>query len=389
MKKILFTLALLVSFVSFGQKFNGYTHIVVEDIEYKDGSMDKYDLIPKIIKFFKKKGLNTARLDEGYDLYEGEVNSDYPCANLILAISHTVPTPGSATETTFKFFDCNSDEVMKFYISAGCGVEFICDDPSKLSLTAKYDVNKGVEKILKIIKSRIGKYKFNPRKTPKAIELSPNDVAAYNNRGNSKADLEDYYGAIADFTKAIELNPNDAAAYYNRGNAKDDLEDYYGAISDYSKAIELNPNDAAAYYNRGNAKDDLEDYYGAISDYTKAIEIDPKDVDAYYNRGYSKNSLKDYYGAIADYTKSMELDPNNSDIIYFYRGVSKNSLKDYYGAISDYTKAIELDPNNATAYNNRAASKYFANDLKGACEDAKKSASLGYDASKLIQDVCN
>ena len=355
MKKILFTLALLVSFVSFGQKFNGYTHIVVEDIEYKDGSMDKYDLIPKIIKFFKKKGLNTARLDEGYDLYEGEVNSDYPCANLILAISHTVPTPGSATETTFKFFDCNSDEVMKFYISAGCGVEFICDDPSKLSLTAKYDVNKGVEKILKIIKSRIGKYKFNPRKTPKAIELSPNDVAAYNNRGNSKADLEDYYGAIADFTKAIELNPNDAAAYYNRGNAKDDLEDYYGAISDY----------------------------------TKAIEIDPKDVDAYYNRGYSKNSLKDYYGAIADYTKSMELDPNNSDIIYFYRGVSKNSLKDYYGAISDYTKAIELDPNNATAYNNRAASKYFANDLKGACEDAKKSASLGYDASKLIQDVCN
>ena len=56
MKKILFTLALLVSFVSFGQKFNGNTHIVVEDIEYKDGSMDKYDLIPKIIKFFKKKG---------------------------------------------------------------------------------------------------------------------------------------------------------------------------------------------------------------------------------------------------------------------------------------------------------------------------------------------
>jgi len=82
MKKLLFTLALLISFSSFGQKFNGYTHIVVEDIEYKDGSMDKYDLIPKIIKFFKKQGLNTARLDEGYDLYEGEVNSDYPCANL-------------------------------------------------------------------------------------------------------------------------------------------------------------------------------------------------------------------------------------------------------------------------------------------------------------------
>ena len=278
MKNILFTLALLVSFVSFGQKFNGYTHIVVEDIEYKDGSMDKYDLIPKIIKFFKKQGLNTARLDEGYDLYEGEVNSDYPCANLILAISHPVPTPRSATETTFKFFDCNSDEVMKFYISAGCGVEFICDDPSKLSLTAKYDVNKGVEKLLKIIKSRIGKYKFNPRKTPIAIELSPNDAADYNNRGNSKADAKDYYGAIADYTKAIELNPNAAYAYYNRGNAKDDLEDYYGAIADYTKAIELDPNNSDAYAKRGVSKESLGDLNGACADLKKAAELGDTDA---------------------------------------------------------------------------------------------------------------
>ncbi|MDB9712975.1 hypothetical protein OAA78_04750 [Flavobacteriaceae bacterium] len=50
---------------------------------------------------------------------------------------------------------------------------------------------------------------------------------------------------------------------------------------------------------------------------------------------------------------------------------------------------MELDPNLALAYNNRAISKYFINDLKGACEDAKKSASLGNDASKVIEIVCN
>jgi len=180
-----------------------------------------------------------------------------------------------------------------------------------------------------------------------------------------------------------------AKDYFDSALDKDEANDYYGAIADYSKVIELNPNYSDAYKNRGNSKDNLKDYYGAIADYTKAIELDPNNSAAYFLKGYSKNSLKDYYGAIADYTKSMELDPNNSDIIYFYRGVSKNSLKDYSGAISDYTKAIELYPNNATAYNNRAASKYFTNDLKGACEDAKKSASLGYDASKLIQDACN
>ena len=33
-----------------------------------------------------------------------------------------------------------------------------------------------------------------------------------------------------------------AEYYYNRGNAKYDLQDYDGAIADYTKAIELNPN---------------------------------------------------------------------------------------------------------------------------------------------------
>ena len=74
---------------------------------------------------------------------------------------------------------------------------------------------------------------------------------------------------------------------------------------------------------------------------------------------------------------------------YFSRGLSQINLKDYNGAISDYTKLIELDPNEAEAYKNRAISKYYTNDLKGACEDARKSGSLGYDASELIELACN
>ena len=59
--------------------------------------------------------------------------------------------------------------------------------------------------------------------------------------------------AIGDFDKAIELNPEDAAAYNNRGNAKADLTQYKEAIADYDKAIELKPEDAQAYNNRGLA----------------------------------------------------------------------------------------------------------------------------------------
>jgi tetratricopeptide (TPR) repeat protein len=39
----------------------------------------------------------------------------------------------------------------------------------------------------------------------------------YINMAENKAALEDYRGAIIDYTKAIELDPNNANAYYYRG----------------------------------------------------------------------------------------------------------------------------------------------------------------------------
>jgi len=78
-----------------------------------------------------------------------------------------------------------------------------------------------------------------------------------------------------------------AEEYFYRAYDKDMLQDYKGAISDYSKAIELNTTigkgyeefykiigiNSIAYFNRGRAKHKLQDYRGAISDYNKAIEL--------------------------------------------------------------------------------------------------------------------
>ena len=61
---------------------------------------------------------------------------------------------------------------------------------------------------------------------------------------NSKANLEDYRGAILDYTKAIKLNPNDSDAYHNRGISKLSLSQNNSACLDFSKALELGDNDA-------------------------------------------------------------------------------------------------------------------------------------------------
>jgi tetratricopeptide (TPR) repeat protein len=214
-------------------------------------------------------------------------------------------------------------------------------------------------------------------------------VEEYYNRGVERQNSKNYNGAISDYTNAIRIKPDYGSAYFGRAYSKDELKDYYGAIADYTKAIELIPNESNAYYNRGISKSNTKDHYGAIADYTKAIELNPNYTNAYYNRGISKNNLKDYYGAISDYNKTIELIPNFSKA-YYSRGNSKSNIKDYYGAIADYTKAIELDPNYRSAYKNRGINKENLGDLNGACADWKKAARLGdADAAKWVANQCN
>ena len=52
----------------------------------------------------------------------------------------------------------------------------------------------------------------------------------------------DYDIAMSDYNKAIEINPNYVDAYNNRGNIYSQGKgEYDNAIPDYDKAIEINP----------------------------------------------------------------------------------------------------------------------------------------------------
>tara|TARA_B110000003_G_scaffold234840_1_gene238719 strand:+ start:333 stop:506 length:174 start_codon:yes stop_codon:yes gene_type:complete len=56
----------------------------------------------------------------------------------------------------------------------------------------------------------------------------------------------------------------------------------------------------------------------------------------------------------------------------------------------DLQTFLDLDPNNEYAYINRSILKETLGDLNGACEDAKKSISLGDDSSvKWFSENCN
>ena len=99
-----------------------------------------------------------------------------------------------------------------------------------------------------------------------------------------------------------------AEDWFDKGNVKLRLQDYKGAIADFTKAIELDPSYVKeAYYNRGLSKARLQDNRGAIADFTKAIEFDPNYASAYVNRGLSKLMLNQKDSGCLDLSKAGEL----------------------------------------------------------------------------------
>jgi len=173
------------------------------------------------------------------------------------------------------------------------------------------------------------------------INHGSNLEIAYRKRGVYRDEIQDYKGAIEDYTKILEFNPKDAYKIYkNIGDCLDNLKEYKAAIVNYNKAIELNPDYANGYNNRAMCKFHLEEYKEAIQDLNKEIELNPNDFEAYYNRGKSKAELKDYEGALNDFNKAIELIPKFADV---------SKISDIYyklghidGACLDWKKAEEL-----------------------------------------------
>ena len=174
------------------------------------------------------------------------------------------------------------------------------------------------------------------------------------NRGESKYQAGDFWGAIDDFSNVIEHNdelpiPIPFFAHFGRGQAKLEIKDYAGAIDDYSEAIRLigngfgfsirgienSKNDIAmnknqVHLSRANAKYAIKDYVGAIQDYSKAIELEIDNYQPYAGRGESRYEIKDYTGAISDFRKAIELNPHAA---WYYDCCIKayECLNDYEG----------------------------------------------------------
>ncbi|MEZ5829451.1 MAG: tetratricopeptide repeat protein, partial [Hyphomicrobiales bacterium] len=109
----------------------------------------------------------------------------------------------------------------------------------------------------------------------KALELDPNLVEAYVERGVLFANNRRYDDAIGDYNRALEIDPTNAKAYAMRAEAKLRSDAVDEALLDVNQALELSLSDPLALRIRGNIYEAQERVDEAIYDYNKALAKDP------------------------------------------------------------------------------------------------------------------
>jgi tetratricopeptide (TPR) repeat protein len=97
----------------------------------------------------------------------------------------------------------------------------------------------------------------------------------FHNLGNDWYKLGRFDEAITCYNTALELRPDLLETYFNRGLAHTRQCLYPKALEDLNKVMELNPHLAEAAYTRGLIREYMTDYDAAILDYEKALEMDP------------------------------------------------------------------------------------------------------------------
>ncbi|MDR0976481.1 MAG: tetratricopeptide repeat protein [Prevotellaceae bacterium] len=210
----------------------------------------------------------------------------------------------------------------------------------------------------------------------KAIELEPDNNKAWYNKGLLLYSTKHYDEAITCFDKAIELEPDNNKAWYNKGLLLYSIKRYDKAITYFDKIIELEPDNLEALYCKGLSLNSLERYEEAITYFNKIIELEPDNLEALYSKGLSLNSLERYKEAITCYNKAIKLNPKMGLLIWCQKGSALNSLGRYEEAITYFDKAIKLNPNNGIAWCQKGETLIFLERYKEAIKCFNKAIPL-------------
>ena len=115
-----------------------------------------------------------------------------------------------------------------------------------------------------------------------SIALSPQQPAAYNNRGNVYSEMGNYRFAIADYERALSFDPEHPLVLHNLGNAYQQQGNYDRAVDCYSRSLTLRE-DGETYCNRGEAWLHKAEWDKARQDLMQAVDMKIDIITSFHN----------------------------------------------------------------------------------------------------------
>ena len=105
--------------------------------------------------------------------------------------------------------------------------------------------------------SSVGEFNLALQEWDHYLDSYPDDAAGFSNRGNVRLVIGDVEGSIDDQNKAINLDPDEIDPYINRGIAEEALGLWSQAKKDYLFVISRDSENFSAIYNLANVEGSL------------------------------------------------------------------------------------------------------------------------------------
>jgi len=191
----------------------------------------------------------------------------------------------------------------------------------------------------------------------KAVQLRPDDAAAWSDLGGMRRLAADRDGAKEALKKAVELNPDDSVAQYRLGQLYLEQGQPRSALAHLRKAVVGNDTDIATLYNLERALRKLGNIDEADRIAKQVTEIRKQsthgaavglEASRLNDEGIQLEKSGDVHAALAKYRSALDLDPTGVGFRLNY-GLALCRLDHWKLGAAELREVLRADPNNADA----------------------------------------
>ena len=221
-----------------------------------------------------------------------------------------------------------------------------------------------------------GAYQYAIEVFSAAIEHAPYRADLWNARGYVKMHVQNYPGAIQDFSEAMKRDQGNLRYRENFGVALLEGGKPEKALSELNKVVRALPESAHALNHRGLVYSQMGSMDQAISDFTQAVAIDNSIAVIYQNRAVAKAKTGQLKSAKEDLDQALSID-NSLAEAYESRGLLELADGEFGSAIQDFSRAISFGVQNGLVYYNRGVALSMTGDLGEAKKDYQRACENG------------